>query len=102
LGREQVMDEQEREALAGMPEILTVYRGASVASNIKGLSWTLTEQTAHWFGRRFRRGAYYYLATAEVAKADVLAYLLGRHETEIVVLPSRLRNVTRRRIDKEK
>ena len=96
--RECVMDEEERAAFAAMPETLTIYRGTTPASNVRGMSWTLTPRTAHWFGNRYVRSAHYFFATAEVAKADVLAYLLRRNETEIVVLSSKLRNMRREKV----
>jgi len=88
LDRESAMDDEERVALAVMPEILTIYRGYQVASSKLGMSWTLDRQQAKWFANRFRRpNNTAWIATAKIYKTDVLAYFTGRSEEEIVVLP---------------
>lgn len=82
-----MMDDEEREFLAQLPEQIKVYRGAVDQVNDDGLSWTLDEAKATWFARRFDRE---HLGEAVVvhgwvAKEDVLAYFGGRGESEIVV-----------------
>ena len=82
-----MMDPEERDALSAMPERFTVWRGGRTW---EGLSWTTDEEKARWFSKRF---AVFHpeddkLWRGEVVKADVIAYLLGRGESEIVVLPS--------------
>lgn len=87
--RERVMDEEERAALAALPETVEVWRGVGHEDAVHGLSWTVDRDKAAWFARRFavdqRRTPY--LAFGRVAKADVLAYFLSRAESEIVALP---------------
>lgn len=89
-GRERVMDDDERAALAALPDALTVWRGAGHRGVANGLSWTLDKDKAAWFARRDighedRTGAY--VARGSVRKPDVLAHFTGRGEAEIVVLP---------------
>lgn len=101
-GREHVMNENERSVLAFMPDKLTIYRGTRQSDEDempeKGMSWTLSEKTARWFGNRYVRSGYFNLLSAEIAKTDVLALLLGRNEEEIVVLPDNLRKLRQKRI----
>ncbi len=84
-GREHMMSEQEREALAKLPAHVQVYRGHD-GRNPNGMSWTTDRDSAVWFSTRLltdgRRG---YIASAVVAREQIDAYLLGRNEHEIVL-----------------
>jgi hypothetical protein len=100
-GRELVMDEEERAALAALPDLITVWRGAGHPGAAEGLSWTLNKEKAAWFARRNtghpdRVGAF--VARGAVRKCDVLAHFIGRDEAEIVVLPDHVTNVKVQRI----
>jgi hypothetical protein len=48
-GRANVMDAEERDQLAHLPERVQVYRGVNAYNAVSGLSWTLDADTAHWF-----------------------------------------------------
>lgn len=98
--REAMMTAEERDALAAMPEVLTVYRGAGHPDYADGLAWTLDRGRAAWFAGyaplalarswvpgRVRSGEPV-LATGTVARGDVIAYLTERQEAEVLVLPS--------------
>jgi hypothetical protein len=91
------MDEQERNALAALPYELTIFRGIGhVTHSWRGMSWTLDEQKAIWFSRRFadeRDRPVVYRGLIE--KARVLAHLLGRKEAEVVVFPRNVKQVER-------
>lgn len=92
-GRESIMDEDERAALAALPDMVTIYRGVAHEDAMAGLSWTTDRAKALWFARRYKfKGDDYdpYLVRAKVAKANILAYFLGRGESEVVVLPRHL------------
>lgn len=92
--RELVMDEEERSALAAMPEQITVYRGVMAKRFQQGLSWTLDKDRAQWFANRFAHdGRKPHVYEGVVAKSDVLAHFLGRNEDEIVVLPRNVKNI---------
>jgi hypothetical protein len=82
--REYLMDEEERAFLVGLPDSFLVYRGCSAAYTWEGLSWTLDKDKALWFAHRFSKREGVVIA-GEVKKQDVLAYLGGRGEKEILV-----------------
>jgi hypothetical protein len=86
-----VMNEEERDTLAALPDVVTVYRGTEHPQERQPLSWTLDQKKARWFAVRFYRDGY--LVTGETKKADIRALLLGRNETEVVTL--RVRRVGR-------
>jgi len=99
LDRDLAMDEEERAALAAMPEVLTIYRGYQHSASKLGMSWTLDQQRAEWFAQRFRRSGHdAWVATAKVYLTDVLAYFTGRGEAEIVVLPDDLFDVSSEKV----
>lgn len=79
------MNEDDREALEKLPEIFTIYRGTQEGVPL-GLSWTLDPDKAAWFANRFKPPQPLVLK-GTVSKANVFAYLEGRGEQEIVVLP---------------
>ncbi len=87
--REQMMSADERAALAALPEELVIYQGhTSVRED--GWSYTTQRSVAEWFARRFsdlESGAPI-VTTASVSKENVVAYLLGRGEYEILTDPS--------------
>jgi hypothetical protein len=84
------MDEEERQQFVILPDKLQIFRGWGAIQGrkrgAKGLSWTTSRAMAEWFACRFdvRPG---YVASGWVDKKDVFAYLMGREESEIVVLP---------------
>jgi len=54
--REHLMSEEERTALAAMPQELVIYRGTNGSyASLQGMSWTLSRKTAEWFMRRYSR-----------------------------------------------
>jgi hypothetical protein len=79
------MNPQERAALAEMPEELRVYRGQS-ARHLPGMSWTADRDLARWFAVRLRPEEPTVLS-GRVRRDNVLAYLTGRNENELVLLP---------------
>lgn len=98
---ELVMDEDERAALAALPETFEIYRGMGDEAAIEGMSWTTNKAKAEWFAHRFSGLDSHapHLATGTVSKVNVLAHFLGRGEAEIVVLPENVQGqkVTRLR-----
>lgn len=87
--RPHLMDDDERASLAAMDDPLTVYRGCVQDQNEEGFSWTLDVERARWFARRLgtARGGAGCVIVGKVAKADVVAFLTGRGEEEVVVDP---------------
>jgi hypothetical protein len=79
------MESDDRKTLSELPEELTVYRGCTKAGE-DGYSWTLDKEKAEWFAKRFARSGAQLLET-KIPKDSVVAYLGGRGESEIVILP---------------
>ncbi len=93
-GRERAMTEEERADFNAMPDTIEVWRGVSHKQAAKGLSWTTDRSKAVWFAGRAKAingGTGRYLVSGTVSKSDVLAYFTGRGESEIVVLPEKVR-----------
>jgi 8-oxo-dGTP pyrophosphatase MutT (NUDIX family) len=106
-GRDAVfMEAEDRAALAAMPEVLTVYRGARDERFIQGMHWTLNPAIAEYFAwpkirgprdlhfRAAEKRIVRYLVKGEVRRDDVIFYyrvatdspnLVEEHE--VVVLP---------------
>ncbi|WP_210498773.1 hypothetical protein [Vibrio crassostreae] len=78
----------ERITLEQMPQRFTVYRGAIQGSNEAGISYTTRYNKAAWFATRFNSDSPPIVLEAIVDKSDVLAYLEGRGESEVIVEPS--------------
>jgi hypothetical protein len=86
------MTDDELAALAALPNEIQVYRGVRHRKAVKGLSWTTDRDKAQWFAKRFSGGTPR-LVSGVVKKSDVLAHLLGRNESEIVVLPEHVQKL---------
>ena len=83
--RHAMMNEEEREALAALPEIITMYRGAQSELNEDGMSFTTDLDRARWFATRFaREGNDPVILTLTVPREKVIAYLARRNESEII------------------
>ena len=93
-GREQSMSEEEREALAAMPDEITVYQGHT-SERDDGWSWTTELRVAEWFANRFAllEGDTPMVSTGVVSKAEVIAYFTARSESEIVVDRAAVRDI---------
>jgi hypothetical protein len=89
-----MMDDDDQAHYNLLPDEVAIYRGWIDRGTAEGWSWTLDKSRAEWFGRRLRQGSDGgYVATATVAKSDIIAVLLGRGEFEVVVNPDHV-NVT--------
>jgi len=89
-----LMDDKERAELAGLDDTVTIYRGLTShnAKNIKAMSWTLNYDTASWFAHRFDEDGTVY--EASIDKSNILALFNGRNESEIIVDPKHLMDIT--------
>ncbi|MDZ4270825.1 MAG: hypothetical protein U1D00_35025 [Mycobacterium sp.] len=92
--RHLMMTEAERRDLARQPETLTIYRGFNVDGRHAGMSWTLNAGTARNFALRFGAHGHPQVASGTVCTAAVIAYLCGRGEDEIIVIPADVTNVS--------
>ncbi|MBR9804656.1 hypothetical protein GYB59_24495 [bacterium] len=88
-GRQHLMDEEERQFLAELPDEITIYRGYDF--NQQGWAWTLNPEKAEFFARR---ATFFwsesFVATAVAKTNDVIAYIGSREEDEIVIDPAHL------------
>ena len=88
------MDGEEKEKFDSFDDTVTIYRGVTSynAKNIKALSWTTDYQTAEWFAHRFGEEGTVY--QAQIGKEHILAFFSGRNESEVIVDPKYLTNIT--------
>lgn len=86
LGRS-MMNEAERDAMARLPETVTIWRGC-YAFNKWGLSWSLDRERAASFPflhRYAAEGGQPLLVKATVSRERVIALKLDRNEAEVIV-----------------
>jgi len=79
-GRENLMEPEEREVLAKLPDVLTVYRGYSDDDEwgyAEGISWTLDRREAVLRANWNHDHEYPRVITGKVRKEDVWAYFHG-------------------------
>ena len=91
---ENLMNLDEHRKLAELPDEITVYRGITEKNkdNILAMSWTMKQETAEWFANRFKgKGKVY---RAKIRKEDILAVFLGRNESEVIVDPKSLKEIS--------
>lgn len=89
-----LMDEEDYQQFQNLDDIVTVYRGVTSinAHSVKALSWTLDRDTAEWFAHRFGESGVVY--EAQIQKNHIYAYFSGRNETEVIVDPKYLTEIT--------
>ena len=89
-----LMDEDEYRDFQELDDPLTVYRGVTEynADCVRALSWTLNRQTAEWFAHRFGEDGTVY--EAKIAKEHIYALFNGRNESEVIVDPKYLTDIT--------
>lgn len=80
-----MMEEHERAALAALPALVTIYRGADRGVNEDGLCWSLDRAVAVRFPFLNRyRAADPVLVTATVERERIIALKLDRNEAEVI------------------
>jgi hypothetical protein len=67
---------------------IKIYRGFRHINFKKGFSWTLSKEKAQWFASRF--GGTGKVTSKIVRKFDILGYLDGRGEQEILLRPDKV------------
>ena len=92
--KQALMAEEDYKRWQDLEKSITVYRGVTPHNekNIRALSWTLDAEKAEWFAMRFGENGKVY--QAEIDKKDVYAYFGGRGESEVIVEPKGLQNIT--------
>lgn len=81
------MDKTERKVLKGLPAMVTVYRGCIEGLNEDGFSYTLEKAKAIWFANRFSSKGEAKIIRKTIPKSHIFAYLGGRKESEVIILP---------------
>ncbi len=91
---EHLMTPEERKQLDELDDTVTVYRGLTSHNeyNVFALSWTLDKEKAEWFAHRFNENGKVY--QAKIEKKNILALFNRRNESEIIVDPNDLKEVT--------
>ena len=89
-----LMSQDELNTLDELDATVTVYRGVTSfnANNVKALSWTLDRSVAEWFATRFDEDGTVY--QAQIEKSHIYAYFDGRNESEVIVDPKYLMDIT--------
>lgn len=89
-----LMEQDEYIQFKTLDDTVTVYRGVTShnAKSVKALSWSLNQETAEWFAHRFGENGTVY--EAQIDKKHIYAYFGGRNESEVIVDPSYLTNIT--------
>lgn len=89
-----LMDDEEWERLDSLDDTVTVYRGVHSAKSdgVHAMSWTLDKDTAAWFAGRYGRQGKVF--EAKVEKKHICALFLGRNESEVIVDPRYLTDIT--------
>lgn len=80
-----LMDTNELQQYAELPDTVTIYRGvkSNRPNKVLQLSWTLDPDKAEWFAKRFDEDGVVYEATID--KKNILALFSRRGESEIIV-----------------
>lgn len=86
-----IYSDEDKRILDKLPEEFYVYRGIIGKAKINALSWTLSQEKAEWFAKRF--GSLGKVYKAKCKKKDILAYISCRDEEEIVVNWKNLENI---------
>ena len=83
--RAAMMTEVERRTVAAWPETVTIFRGCYL-HNKRGLSWTLSRETAERFPmqHRYQSEGQPLLIRATVKRDQILALKLERDESEVI------------------
>ena len=104
---EHFMDEDDRKALTlppskgGLLPTFTVYRGYHYEGGEDGFSWTLDKPRAKWFARRLcGDDEVPMVATGTLGRKDVIGYMTGRGEQEIVALPENVCAISVEEVDR--
>lgn len=73
----------------GKEDTITIYRGQNSESTkeTEAFSWTLSKKTADFFANRFSTGK---ILTRKIKSDDVIDFLDGRNEAEVIVDPNKI------------
>ena len=88
--RSSIMNDEERNTIDNLPDVVDVWRGVNIKKGVRGMSWTINKDKAVWFSKRFKSKKSF-LIHGQMKKHDILAYFTGRNEQEIVSLPKNIK-----------
>jgi len=80
--RHYMMNEEEFNLLQSLPDEVTIYRGCQAGINENGLSWTLNKKKAEFFANRFGKEGI--ILERKIPKSNIIAFLNGRGESEVI------------------
>lgn len=83
--REAMMDKEEQQFFSNLQQIVSIYRGCTKDLSEGGLSWTLDRSVAESYAKRLGEGGY--VLERKRSKREIVAYLNGRDESEIIIRP---------------
>lgn len=91
--KKDLMNSHELHTFDELPSSIKIYRGVTSynETDIKKLSWTLSEDVAEWFAKRFHQKGKIY--STMINKKDVLAYFGDRSEQEVIVDFTKLKDL---------
>lgn len=100
-GRASMMSRKERAALEAMPDMISVYRGVQGKDRIlaefschAGHSWSTDRNVAVKFALRHASNTSSWVTHCQVPKTLVVAYLTHRGESEIILRPRDIRDLS--------
>ena len=80
--RHYLMNKEEFNLLQSLPDEVTIYRGCQAGINENGLSWSLNKKKAEFFANRFGKEGI--ILERKIPKSNIIAFLNGRGETEVI------------------
>ena len=80
--RHYLMNEEEFNLLQSLPDEVTIYRGCQAGINENGLSWSLNKKKAEFFANRFGKEGI--ILERKIPKSNIIAFLNGRGESEVI------------------
>lgn len=94
--KKHLMDKDDYNFYNNLADEIVIYRGVCGTKNYKkGISWTLNKETAEFFSRRWSADSDGYILSGIAKKEDVLAFFNSRNEQEIIINPSKIKEVVR-------
>jgi len=90
--RELLMSKEELDKFNSLSQEIIIYRGLQGnRAKIRALSWTLSKDKAKWFASRWKSENKVY--QAKINKEDIFLYTNERNEDEVVINPTKLKNI---------
>lgn len=78
------MSKEDQKYFDSLPDIITVYRGYDPGKNKVGFSYSLSEEKAEWFAKRFNKNGM--VVKRKISKLKIFAYTNSRNEQEIIIV----------------